>query len=181
MRMAGGPTSIGKLQKHGSSSNPDGSRSQTVHVFPPLVLAPPRVEWRFFKHGQQQPSHYVRNAATQVGNAPNEWRFSIICKRVAVFKTSRGKISHINALLTATHHKMFDLPPIIFCCEPPTQTYTGSSAHRLDCALAKVHTGTNARQSERTLSRLHSISAARWLNHTPERAYARPAFGPARS
>ena len=27
MRMAGGPTSIGKLQKHGGSSNPDGSES----------------------------------------------------------------------------------------------------------------------------------------------------------
>lgn len=130
--------------------------SEIVHVFPPLVPAPPQVEWRHFKHEKQQLSHYVRNTAAQVGNAP---------KRVAVFETSRGKISHINALLTATHRKMFDLPPIIFCCKPPARTFIGSSAHWL----------------ERTLSRLHSASTVRRLNHTPERAYARPAFGPARS
>lgn len=156
MRMAGGPTSIGKLQKHGSSSNPDGSRSQTVHVFPPLVPTTPQDEWRHFKHEKQQLSHYVRNTATQVGNAP---------KRVAVFKTSRGKISHINALLTATHRKMFDLPPIIFCCEPPTRARTGSIA----------------RWPERALSRLHSASTVRRLNHTPDHTCVRPASGPARS
>lgn len=130
--------------------------SEIVRVFPPLVPAPPRVEWRFFKHEKQQLSHYVRNTATQVWNAP---------KRVAVFETSRGKISHINALLTATHRKMFDLPPIIFCCEPPNRARTGSIA----------------RWPERALSRLHSASTVRRLNHTPDHTCVRPASGPARS
>ena len=33
--------------------------SEIVHVFPPLVPAPLRVEWRFFKHEKQQLSQYV--------------------------------------------------------------------------------------------------------------------------